>query len=183
MVHSKTWLTPVPNQNFEVRQLLKAHNLRVLRREYNPKSGILPKSIGLSDSRDPTPSGDNEIDVVGLKEFVDQAELGTYNGLVTLKVIPDNLTRMQLLDKLERRDGPKSPVVFVIKDVSTAVVALASELVCRKLYRLLSETETYEQTWNDITSASNSHSVAVRSVDWDEKRYFVLSDLQEKSSG
>jgi hypothetical protein len=186
MIHSKTWLTPVPCQNFEVRQLLKAHNHRVLRREYNPKSGILSRSTGASDSRDPTLNGNEERNFAGLKQFVDQAELGTYTGLVTLKVVPENLSRMQLLNKLERRVGPKIPVVLVTKDESTEVVALASELVCRKLLHLLSDTQTKEQTWNDIISKNvncNTYAAAVRSVDWDNRRYFVLSDLLPGESG
>jgi hypothetical protein len=183
MVHSKTWLTPIPSQSFEVRQLLKAHNHRVLRQEYNPKSGILPRSSSDYNSKDPPPNGKEETNVVRLIEFVDQAELGMFTGLVTLKMVPENLTPVQLMDNLERRTGAKVPVVMVIKDESTAIVALASEIVCRKLYRLLSDNPTNEQTWNSISNANQTYSVVVRSVDWNRKRYFVLGDLFTVESG
>lgn len=42
MVHSKSWLSPLPDQTYEIRTLLQEHNQRMLRKEFNPSSGLLP---------------------------------------------------------------------------------------------------------------------------------------------
>lgn len=42
MVHDKSWLSPLPDEAFEVRSLLEAHSSRMLVHEYNPNSGLLP---------------------------------------------------------------------------------------------------------------------------------------------
>lgn len=43
MVQSKSWLTPVPDKTFEVRQLLREHDERILRGDpFNPQSGVMP---------------------------------------------------------------------------------------------------------------------------------------------
>ncbi len=44
MVHSKSWLSPLPNLTFEIRNLLREHDKRVKRKEYNVQSGLLPSS-------------------------------------------------------------------------------------------------------------------------------------------
>ena len=44
MVHSRSWMTPVPDTTYEVKGLLKEHDGRVRRNEYNPASGLLPSS-------------------------------------------------------------------------------------------------------------------------------------------
>lgn len=163
-----------------MRKLLEMHNHRVLRRDYNPKAGILPSSKDEIGNRQSTsPSDDEEIRTPGLKQFVDRAELGKFIGPVSLKLIPENMTRSMLLDKLERRPGPRTPVVLVVEDHSMSVVALASETVRQKLYHLLSETHSNnnDDTLKAITNGNMKYSATVRSVDWDNKRYFVLNDL------
>jgi hypothetical protein len=43
MVSSKSWLTPLPNNTFEIRELLKEHQQHVFRKDpFNPQSGVLP---------------------------------------------------------------------------------------------------------------------------------------------
>jgi hypothetical protein len=49
MIHSKSWLSPLPDTTYEVKALLKEHDRRVKRNEYNPASGLLP-----TQSRQPT---------------------------------------------------------------------------------------------------------------------------------
>lgn len=45
MAHQKTSIIPIPDQTFEIRSLLQAHNARILRKDPpNPSSGILPLS-------------------------------------------------------------------------------------------------------------------------------------------
>ena len=44
MVHSRSWMTPLPDITYEVKGLLKEHDGRVRRNEYNPASGLLPSS-------------------------------------------------------------------------------------------------------------------------------------------
>ena len=46
MAHQRTSIVPVPDQSFEVRSLLRAHNARIIRKDPpNPSSGILPLSV------------------------------------------------------------------------------------------------------------------------------------------
>lgn len=45
MVHSKSWLSPLPDQTCEIRTLLQEHQKRVERNEYNVASGLLPTII------------------------------------------------------------------------------------------------------------------------------------------
>jgi len=42
MVHPKSWLSPLPDETYEIRTLLLDHDRRVKNREYNPMSGLLP---------------------------------------------------------------------------------------------------------------------------------------------
>lgn len=45
MVHGKSWLSPLPDQTYEIRTLVQEHQKRARRNEYNPISGLLPLSI------------------------------------------------------------------------------------------------------------------------------------------
>lgn len=45
MVHSKSWLSPLPDNTFEIRSLLEQHNKRLKRKEYNRESGLCPLSL------------------------------------------------------------------------------------------------------------------------------------------
>ncbi|KAG7368887.1 telomeric single stranded DNA binding POT1/CDC13-containing protein [Nitzschia inconspicua] len=178
MIHSKTWLTPLPHQNFEVRELLLAHNQRVLRGDYNPKAGILPRSNENRTSQASSTSQENydESTESDLKQFVDQEELGKFTGPAFVKVFPYNLPRSELLRKLERGEGARTPIIFEIKDNSTTVIALASEAIRQKLYDLLLDTSKNHRSM-EIFNEKDTYSATVRSVDWNGQRYFVLNEL------
>lgn len=85
MVHSKSWLSPLPDQIYEVRSLLEEHNKRVRRKEFNLSSSVL------SAIRPPpvTSSGDEEEHENslrlgnGLAEFIHSSTTTTaYEGIV-----------------------------------------------------------------------------------------------------
>jgi hypothetical protein len=44
MVHSKSWLSPLPDLTYEIRILLEEHDGRMKRNDYNPHAAVLPSS-------------------------------------------------------------------------------------------------------------------------------------------
>lgn len=45
MVHSKSWLSPLPDESYDIQLLLESHDERVKLKQYNPTSGLLPIAI------------------------------------------------------------------------------------------------------------------------------------------
>jgi hypothetical protein len=161
MVHDYTWLTPLPNHNFEVQELLRKHNERVIRREYNPGAGLLPDETNTVTS--------------GLTVFVDDEDLGAFTGTVQVMFVPQNMTREQLKQKLNNSDN-SAPILFVLRDQSGSVTAMASEKVREKLSGLSNDVSA-ASIWDDLEKPDKTFIVNVRSINWNNHRYFVLKDL------
>lgn len=159
IVHNLTWLTPLPSYNVEVQALLKTHNDRVIRRDYNPGAGLLPSSMNHGASR--------------LKEFVSEESLGEFTGPTQLKLIPESVSREQLQQTLEDTAN-KAPVVFAVRDLSGSVTAMASESVRDKLREIVRDA----YVWNDLLQPNKTFVVTLRSINWNNQRYFVLNGLQ-----
>jgi hypothetical protein len=158
MVHSKTWLTPLPDQTFEVRVLLEEHNNRVIRREYNPRSGLLSNNANLS--------------VNGLRVFLDREELGSYTGLVKVKLFPEDMTQELLKEKLETT-YPRAPILFSVTDQSESVIVMASDHIREKLRGIVFGSDTR----NEFLNSNRYFSAKLRSVEWDSEKYIVLIDV------
>jgi hypothetical protein len=113
IVHPQSWLTVLPETNYEVLAIVAQHNIRVLRNEYNPASGLLP-TINLGD---------------GLSSFVNRGNHGSYTGVVrVLKPVPEIFSRKQLRQKLSILDesDPGYPTGMVIADLSGSTAVLVS---------------------------------------------------------
>lgn len=93
MVHSKSWLSPLPDEMYDIRSLLQDHDRRLSRKEYNPSSGILPPAAqppvvtNLSVRRQERPSMSNttakEQQQKKKKQQQQREQLGS--GLMNLK--------------------------------------------------------------------------------------------------
>lgn len=179
MVHSKTWLTPVPNQNHEVRSLLEAHNHRVLRGDYNTTAGILRGSNQRQNSQQSSTTlhTNNGVETACLKNFVDQENVGKFSGTVSVKLVTERPCQAVLMATLEQNPGLRNPIVFTIKDKSVSVMALASEKTRQKLHQILSHPENGENVWKDLSRSDPKYSTTIRSVDLNHHRYFVLTDM------
>mmetsp|Transcript_39941 Transcript_39941/g.96365 ORF Transcript_39941/g.96365 Transcript_39941/m.96365 type:complete len:1004 (-) Transcript_39941:2686-5697(-) len=77
MVTDRSWLTPIPDESLEIGDLLRDHDMRVKRNEYNPDSGILPPSKVENKRRK---------DDIGkeLVSFASNPEVASFVGLVKL---------------------------------------------------------------------------------------------------
>jgi len=77
MVTDRSWLTPIPEDSFEIGSLLREHHKRVQRNEYNPDSGILPISVAENSDRA------NRVGK-GIVSFASNPESTSFVGLVHL---------------------------------------------------------------------------------------------------
>ncbi|KAL3926293.1 MAG: hypothetical protein SGBAC_013533, partial [Bacillariaceae sp.] len=77
MVTDRSWLTPIPDESIEIGSLLRQHDKRVHRNEYNPDSGILPTSVLENNRRN---------DNIGkeLVSFASNPDVMSFVGLVHL---------------------------------------------------------------------------------------------------
>ncbi|CAJ1928291.1 unnamed protein product [Cylindrotheca closterium] len=77
MVTNRSWLTPIPDESLEIGSLLREHDTRVQRNEYNPDSGILPTPVVENNHRN---------DSVGkqIEAFASNPEVMSFVGLVHL---------------------------------------------------------------------------------------------------
>ena len=159
-VSNYSWLTPLPNYNFEVQALLKKHNNRVIQRDYNPSAGLLPSSMNHGVGSQ-------------LEKFVSDERLGEFTGSLRLKFLPENTTRDQFQQALHDSSNT-APVVVSLSDSSGSVKALASESVREKLCEIVSDANI----WDDLSKPDKAFAVTLRSVDWKNERFFVLKGLQ-----
>ena len=84
-IHHKSWLTALPNHNFEVQSLLLRHNDRVRRCEYNLEFGLHSKfKFGGS----------------GLSDYRNQDNVGIFTGTIhLLKVVSNNMQAIIIADR------------------------------------------------------------------------------------
>jgi hypothetical protein len=168
MVHSKTWLTPLPDDNFEIRVLLEKHNDRVLRKEYNPASGLLP-TVNLGGTE--------------LTKFVKQQSLGEFTGPVRIVKILPELFGLQLKAALQECDL-KTTICISIADRSGSTTTLASKKVRKKLLSILLGNNRPESAWSENVFFNQVFLATIRSVasNAEKERYFVLASLVESGS-
>jgi hypothetical protein len=188
-VHPQSWVTVLPETNYEVRSLVVAHNSRVLRGEYNPTSGLLP-TINLGDGLS-TFAGGGGGDDRGRR----RGRRRSYTGTVrVLKPVPEIFSVQQLRQKLRIADetDPGYPTGMVIADLSGSITVLVSDEARDGILKLLppppppppsgghSPTAGWllDQDNASLFGANNIHCRAtIRSVDMDGERYFVLTRL------
>ncbi|KAL3925500.1 MAG: hypothetical protein SGILL_000367 [Bacillariaceae sp.] len=107
-----------------------------------------------------------------LKEFVDEENLGVFTGSVLVKFVPELIDRDQLQEKLQSSSSQAS-ILFRVEDESKSVTALASEAVREKLRRIVDDINT----WNELVRPNRTFTAKLRSVNWSDRRYFVLKEL------
>ena len=114
-IHPHTWLSPLPNEAFDVKEILAKHACRMGRAEYSQTSGLLPKGLRAGIRRNLHTDLGN-----GLLEFISKKDgNGTYDGVV------------QVLEQI--RDARRNVCAVIIGDKSTTLKAIVSPVSKRKV--------------------------------------------------
>jgi hypothetical protein len=166
MVHSKTWLTPLPDDNFEIRTLLEEHNNRVLKKEFNPASGLLPL-VNLGGT--------------GLYNFINRPSIGQFSGPVRIVKLLPELSGQELKRALEETDS-KATLCISIADRSGSATVLVATKARTTLLRLLLGKNLSKSTWRAELFFNQVFEATIRSVIWNKERYFVAINLAETRS-
>lgn len=187
-VHSKSSLTPLPSNVYEIKHLLKDHDTRIKQGvAYNPQSGILPgKSLPKTNT-----TSTNQPQLPMLKEFKSQAAPTTFTNLfyISRTIPPFNPYSSHAMQRLchKNKDGSFGfRFAFHIFDDSTELDVLclgaaADKLIGFKAQDVMSSMNTEKQaveTLNDILTPGNLFEGEIHSVlGKDKKVYYILKSM------
>jgi hypothetical protein len=181
MVHSKSSLSPLPDETYEVRVLLEEHNKRMARNEYNPESGLLPHmpSPLANEKRAPPGLGD------GLADFASDPSGQKYVGVVQLlKSVPAFQGNFRPFCK-PSQDGAGFMYRFAVAlaDESTHVMAIVSDSVGEKIIGMPASVAVGSRRKRDDVAIFDSDTpwmARLQSIEIPEGgRFFVLTGLSE----
>jgi hypothetical protein len=178
MVHSKSWLSPLPDENYEVRKLLEEHDKRVRRNEYNPSSGLLPSLPAPALGQKQAPGLGN-----GLADFVSNASIGQYEGVVQLlKTMPAFRGSFQPFCQVSQ-DGSGFAYRFgvALADESTYVTALVQNGPGCSIFGMPASTAVgmSSRKRDEVIDPEVPWMARLQSVEANGGRFFVLIDLSE----
>ncbi|KAL3797465.1 hypothetical protein ACHAWO_000665 [Cyclotella atomus] len=187
-VHSKSSLTPLPSNVYEIKHLLKDHDTRIKQGvAYNPQSGILPgKSLPKTNT-----TSTNQPQLPMLKEFKSQAAPTTFTNqfYISRTIPPFNPYSSHAMQRLchKNKDGSFGfRFAFHIFDDSTELDVLclgaaADKLIGFKAQDVMSSMNTEKQaveTLNDILTPGNLFEGEIHSVlGKDKKVYYILKSM------
>ena len=206
MVSSKSWLTPLPNNTFEIRELLKEHQQRVLRKDpFNPQSGVLPlgeedaPAAAMAPAQDPMyieePSKDVALDnsltadaTSSVARCIWEAAPSSFQVRFRIMwTIPSASKRAQGLRDLCRTGPSENEIQYQfavhISDETGEISAIVPNKIGEVLFHMAAsdawEISTTEATTiiSDITRDGTWWKGEIRSVELNGCRFFILYSL------
>ena len=184
-VHSKSWLTPLPDLAHEIRVLLEEHNKRMAREEYNPQSGLLPSNpipMQLDKSRALPALGD------GLSDFVWDTNSGKFVGIVRILESQPHFRGSYKPFCHENSGSFEYRFSVHLADASQQITALVSNTAAEKIIGMPASVAVGRKKKPNLAiidpdtlwmAKIQSLHFAGESPDSPEERYFLLLDLSE----
>jgi len=175
MVHPKSWLTPLPDNTFEIHRLLERHNQRVLQEDFNPQSSIL--------SEIPTSTLINESIGSGLKAFTKCKAGQSFTGVVQITATSpafDGKSLRPFCRLSKDRSCMSYQFAVTLADKSTSVVAFVDHTVGETIVGIPAEEALNggKPLRAELIDATVPWVARLVSVDSHQfRRFFVLVDL------
>ena len=200
MIQHKSGLTPLPNNTYEIKQLLKDHQQRVLRKDpYNPQSGVLPLD-GEAVSEAGPATVEDAMDVDDLP--VDTAQDGfapiarcisepapssfkvKFHITGTISGGDDRSNKMQrLCTARPRGNGVQFQFAVSVNDETAAIDALVSNEVGEDLFQLEAAdvmeipASDADAIMKEVTSEEKLWKGEIRSIEVNGSRFFLLMSV------
>jgi hypothetical protein len=175
-VHPKTWLAPLPDQTFEVKELLVQHSKRMGRNEYNPSSGLLPRQLGSGVAHNRDMGLGN-----GLLEFASNQAVAEFVGVVQiLATVPSFKGGLRPFCKAKGGGGYIYRLAVTVADKSTSTVAVVSEATAEKIIGMPASEAAYKNEAASFIDPNVTWEATIRSVQTAGKTFFVLVGVEQK---
>ena len=181
-LRDKSWICPMPDQTYEIRELLEEHNNRMSRNEYNPESGLLPfippLTAGIQQKQSLPGLGD------GLLEFLNDRTTEIFVGVVEFRTfLPDfNGSYKPFCKPTNDGTGFMYRFAMVLADESTYVKVIVNNSVGEKIFRMTASVAVNTQSKRDDVEIVDKDTLWVarlRSVQVQKDRFFVLTGISE----
>lgn len=183
-LHGKSWLTPLPNETFEVFELLVNHGKRVANRDpFNPNSGVLPLNQG--DSAAPSPQIADDINggpVTALGAYLSPLYGGpVFEGTLHVKGTVPSVTSPADLCRLCA--SGKYRFVLTLCDDMCEVDVLVSNGIGRQFFGMDSEQVVGGQSgaaWDLLSNCVQHHSprrVKIRRTYLHNRPFYILLSI------
>mmetsp|Transcript_7447 Transcript_7447/g.17027 ORF Transcript_7447/g.17027 Transcript_7447/m.17027 type:complete len:195 (-) Transcript_7447:1572-2156(-) len=189
MASSKSWLTPVPDCTYEIKQLLREHSGRIRRKEpYNPQSGVLPLDYPTFERNNPSNPQTGAADVRAentLSQCIEKPAPSKFSVVFrVLKTVP-NVTNS--LEALCKQGSARAKYHFVVrmKDDSGEIDAFVSDSSGAEMMGVSAK---QAQDFKGEKAMEKHKAMClswwagkVCSVTWKERKYFVLESVQSRN--
>lgn len=193
----KSALTPLPNDTFEIKELLEAHQKRVAQKDpYNPQSGVLPLDGEVVAAAGPEPVQDEEMDVDESAHddvqdgFDSIARCISDPAPKSFKVkfhitgtIPSGDEGQSGLAHLCRSNNAVYQFAVNVNDETAAIDALVPNEVGEALFEMdaaaaaLIQTSTAAAIMKEITREDKLWEGDIKSFDLNGSKYFILERI------
>lgn len=191
-ISSKSYLTPLPNNTYEVKEVLENHQRRVRSKDpYNPESGVLP----LEGEADAAPQEDAmEVDDTAAEEAEESgvasiAKCISEDAPSSFEVkfhitgtIPASQEGSHPLHCLCR--GEAYQFALNVNDETAAIDALVPDAVGKDLFQMEATTATAVSTLDalaaikDVTRHDKLWKGEIRSFELNGSRFFILDSIE-----
>jgi len=191
MVSAKSYLTPLPNDTYEVKELLKNHQTRLLRKDpYNPQSGVLPlegEAVAEPESTQGTMDVVDETDVgeegfASIEHCISEAAPSAFDVKFQITgTIPSAEEGRQGFRRLCK--GNKFQFAVSVNDETGSIHALVPSEIGEDLFQIDAEDATEISTsdavaiMKDVTREDKFWKGKIRSFEMDGNRFFILDSV------